>query len=59
MLRLHRDPDGERIFSKASGTDPLNVSLNGKATNQVNNETLQKRVKELESRLDSIVVGIF
>ncbi len=54
MVRLHRDPDGESIFSKASGTDPLNVS-----TNQANNETLQRRVKELESRLDSIMVGIF
>ena len=55
MISLHRDPGGEKIFSKTSPTSDLShPSLSNKEALKEKEqliESLQNRVKELESSL--------
>ena len=55
MISLHRDPEGEKVFSKASPTSNLShTSLSHKEVLKEKErliESLQNKVKELESSL--------
>ncbi len=58
MIRIYQDPDGDKIFSKSSPSDldktaGASLSMTGNQT-----EKLRKRVKELESELQTLKVSI-
>ena len=54
MISLHRDPEGENVFSKTSPSTLSHTSLSNKEALKEKErliESLQNRVKELESSL--------
>lgn len=58
MVGLHRDPQGDTIFSKASGENPtLGVGSNStKPSDEVH--SLRRRIKELEDEAKAKEVNI-
>jgi protein subunit release factor A len=54
MVGLYKDPEGEKIFSRASMGTPSNTQFHMTAPNEV--DTLRQRIRELEEELKEKVV---